>query len=59
MELFGRERFRLRRAGQAVPDFDLLVAATALHHDLTLLTRNLRHFTPARFPTLRIYQPGA
>jgi predicted nucleic acid-binding protein len=23
---------------------DPLIAATALHHDLTLITRNLRHF---------------
>jgi predicted nucleic acid-binding protein len=55
MELFARERARLRQAGMLVPDFDLLIAATALHYDLTLLTRNVRHFTPSRFPALQVY----
>jgi tRNA(fMet)-specific endonuclease VapC len=31
---------------------DLLIAATALEHDLTLVTRNQRHF--ARIPGLQI-----
>jgi tRNA(fMet)-specific endonuclease VapC len=44
MEVFGRERARLRAAGRLIPDFDLLIAATALHLHLTLLTRNVRHF---------------
>jgi predicted nucleic acid-binding protein len=30
------------------------IAATALHHDLTLLTRNRRHFS--RIPSLRLYE---
>ena len=42
--LFGRERGRLRAVGNTVGDFDLLIGATALHHDLTLLTNNRRHF---------------
>lgn len=44
MEVFGRERCRLRAAGQLIPDMDLLIAATALHQGLTVLTRNVRHF---------------
>ncbi len=27
-----------------IPDFDVVIAATALAHDLTLVTRNRRHF---------------
>lgn len=42
--LFGRERGSLRAAGKTVGDFDLLIGATALHHGLTLLTNNRRHF---------------
>jgi tRNA(fMet)-specific endonuclease VapC len=42
--LFGRERGRLRAAGQMIGDFDLLIGATALHHHLTLLPNNRRHF---------------
>jgi tRNA(fMet)-specific endonuclease VapC len=54
MEVFARTRADLRRSGQLIADLDLLIAATALHHDLTLLTRNVRHF--ARIPGLRLYQ---
>jgi predicted nucleic acid-binding protein len=36
-----------------IEDFDLVIAATALHYDLTLLTFNRRHFE--RIPDLRLY----
>ncbi len=36
--IFGQERARLRQIGTPVSDLDLLIAATAIHHDLTLLT---------------------
>jgi len=35
---------------------DLLIASTARTFDLTLLTRNIRHFE--RIPGLRIHQPS-
>lgn len=35
-------------------DPDLLIAATALHHDLTLVTRNRKHFE--RIPGLDLYE---
>ena len=41
---FARERGRLRSAGTLIDDFDLLIGSTALHHSLTLLTNNRRHF---------------
>jgi tRNA(fMet)-specific endonuclease VapC len=41
---FGRERGRLRAAGILIGDLDLFIAATALQHNLTLLTNNRRHF---------------
>jgi tRNA(fMet)-specific endonuclease VapC len=53
MENFGQTRSDLRRAGQLIPDLDFLIAATAIRHDLILLTRNLRHFT--RISGLQIY----
>ena len=34
----------LRRRGQLIEDADLLMAAIAISHDLTLLTANIRHF---------------
>ena len=53
MEVFARQRVRLRQSGQRLPDLDLLIAATALVHGLTLMTRNRRHYD--RIPGLRLY----
>ena len=53
MKRFARIRGQLRRQGLTIQDPDLLIAATALTHDMTLLTRNLRHFQ--RVPGLTIY----
>ncbi len=50
--IFARERGRLRAAGMLIPDFDLMIGATALRHNLTLLTNNRRHFE--RLSGLRI-----
>ena len=41
---FGKERGRLRAVGLMIGDCDLLIGATALRHNLTLLTNNRRHF---------------
>jgi tRNA(fMet)-specific endonuclease VapC len=54
MERFGVLRGHLQRRGLTIGDPDLLIAATALEHDLTLLTRNRRHFN--RIPDLRLYR---
>jgi predicted nucleic acid-binding protein len=54
MERFAEIRAGLRRRGTLIPDFDLLVGATALHHQLILLTGNLRHMR--RIPGLQIYE---
>lgn len=43
-QVFGRERGRLRAARTRVADFDLMLGATALRHNLTLLTNNRRDF---------------
>lgn len=42
--IFAVERVRLRRAGNRIEDLDLLIGSTAIHHGLTLLTNNRRHF---------------
>jgi tRNA(fMet)-specific endonuclease VapC len=41
---FGQLRGSNRKRGQTIGDFDLLIAATALRHDLILLTNNRKHF---------------
>jgi predicted nucleic acid-binding protein len=48
-EHYARIFVQLRRAGTPVPDNDLWIAALALEHDLTLITRD-RHFE--RIPQL-------
>jgi tRNA(fMet)-specific endonuclease VapC len=41
---FGQLRGSMRKRGQTIGDFDLLIAATALRHNLKLLTNNRKHF---------------
>jgi toxin FitB len=40
----GRLKRDLEQLGRPQEDFDLLIAATALTHGLTLVTRNTKHF---------------
>lgn len=42
--VYGRLPAELEAAGQILADADLQIAATALHHNLELVTGNLRHF---------------
>jgi len=44
-KIFGRIRAHLEETGIILPDADLQIAATALGHDLELVTGNLRHFS--------------
>jgi len=44
IDLFATEKARLRNAGQLIDDFDLLIGATALAHQMTLVTNNWKHF---------------
>jgi hypothetical protein len=41
-----------RARGQAPGFADIAIAATAKHHGLTILTRNLRHFEPLGVPSI-------
>jgi tRNA(fMet)-specific endonuclease VapC len=52
MRRFALLRGALRRQGQLISDTDLLIAATAIEHNLTLVTRNVRHF--GRIPGLSL-----
>ena len=48
----------LRRAGTAMPIKDSLIAATALVHDLTVVTRNRSDFAKAGVKTVDPFQPA-
>jgi tRNA(fMet)-specific endonuclease VapC len=41
---FGEIKAHLRRQGNLIEDFDLLLAATALAHGMTLITNNTEHY---------------
>ncbi|MBI2760396.1 MAG: type II toxin-antitoxin system VapC family toxin [Chloroflexi bacterium] len=56
MQRFARVRGYLRQSGQRIGDMDIVIAATAMTHGLTLLTYNLAHFS--RIPGLALYQPS-
>lgn len=50
--VFGLTRARLEAAGSVLPDADLQIAATAIHHGLELVTGNVKHFE--RIPGLAL-----
>ena len=41
---YGEIRHTLERTGQRIDQFDLLIGATAVHHQMTLVSSNLKHF---------------
>jgi tRNA(fMet)-specific endonuclease VapC len=41
---YGEIRHSLEHTGQRVDQFDLLIGAIALHHKMTLVTSNVKHF---------------
>lgn len=49
---YGRLRASLRAIGRPQDSMDLLIAATASVHGLTLVTRNTRHFEDTGVPLL-------
>jgi len=42
----------LKRKGETVPLLDGMIAASALHHDLIVATRNIRYFKKTRVKTV-------
>ena len=50
--VFGEERARLREEGNLIGDMDILIGATAISKNLTVLTNNRRHFERMRGLTL-------
>ncbi|MEL7120273.1 MAG: PIN domain-containing protein [Bacteroidota bacterium] len=44
LEIFGKEKARLTQSGNRIPDFDLVIAVTAVKNDLIMVTGNIKHF---------------
>ena len=44
LDIYAKEKARLRKKGTSLDDFDLLIGATAISNDLILVTRNVSDF---------------
>jgi tRNA(fMet)-specific endonuclease VapC len=44
LDIYAKEKTRLRKAGMIIDDFDLLIGATAIRHNLIMVTKNIEHF---------------
>jgi tRNA(fMet)-specific endonuclease VapC len=44
LDIYASEKARLRKTGFPLDDFDILIGATALAYDLTMITNNRGHF---------------
>lgn len=51
---FGKIRAKLRKTGRMIEDLDLLIAASCLVNQTTLVTRNIKHFS--RIPELKLFR---
>lgn len=45
LSVFAEEKAKLRKQGLLIDDFDLLIGATALKYDMTLVTENIKHLS--------------
>ena len=44
IDLYAKEKTRLRKAGIIIDDFDLLIGVTSVTHNLVMVTNNTNHF---------------
>ncbi len=44
LDIYAKEKARLCKKGKSLDDFDLLIGATAISNNLTLVTRNISDF---------------
>jgi tRNA(fMet)-specific endonuclease VapC len=52
LDLYAKEKTRLRKAGTPIDDFDLLIGVTSLTHNLIMVTNNTNHFNRIKSITL-------
>lgn len=44
IDIFAKEKARLRKTGRVVDDFDLLIGSSAIVNNMVLITNNEKHF---------------
>lgn len=52
MEVFGKIKAYVQKIGKSSDDMDLLIAATAIANEMTLVTHNVKHFE--HIPNLKL-----
>ena len=45
IELYAKEKARLNKLGEIIPDFDILIGTTAVANNFVLVTNNSRHLS--------------
>ena len=43
LDAFAKEKVRLQKQGNLIPDFDLLIGTTSVHNNMILVTNNEKH----------------
>jgi tRNA(fMet)-specific endonuclease VapC len=44
LDLYAKEKVRLRKAGTPIDDFDILIGVTSVTHNLIMVTNNTNEF---------------
>lgn len=44
LDIYAKEKARLRKAGTPIDDFDILIGVTSVTHNLIMVTNNTNHF---------------
>ncbi|MEX2568775.1 MAG: type II toxin-antitoxin system VapC family toxin [Cyclobacteriaceae bacterium] len=52
LDVYAKEKARLKKEGNIVDDMDLLIGATAIENNMTLVTNNEKHF--ARLKNIKV-----
>lgn len=45
LDIYAREKAKLRKQGLMIDDFDILIGATAVANDMTMVTNNIAHLS--------------
>ena len=44
LDIYAKEKAKLKKKGQLIDDFDLLIGSSAIANEMVLVTRNVKHF---------------
>ncbi|HET7361738.1 MAG TPA: type II toxin-antitoxin system VapC family toxin [Salinimicrobium sp.] len=59
LDIYAKEKARLKTKGKTVDDFDILIGATAIYNGLIMVTKNKRHFDRLKGITIEDWTEGS